>query len=84
VLGIDGQTFTGLTGATYTAGKQEEIGPGDVRQALMFGWKAPPEDASGGAWSGQNHPDMLTVTLKDFEARIAALEALVKPASVIA
>jgi hypothetical protein len=78
-----GRSFTGLSGFSYTEGKQEEVGPADVRIALMLGW-VQPDDPPAGVWSGQNRPDMLTVTLKDFEARIAALEALIKPASVIA
>jgi hypothetical protein len=81
VIANGGKTFVGNSGTTYTEGKQESIGPADVRQALMLGW-VQPDDAPAGVWSGENHPDMLTVTLKDFEARIAALERLIKPVAV--
>jgi FtsP/CotA-like multicopper oxidase with cupredoxin domain len=70
-----GQTFTGVTGATYTAtpGALIEVGPGDVRMALMMGW-VQPDEVAGGTWSGSNKPDMLTVKLADIERRLSALE----------
>lgn len=70
-----GQTFTGVSGTTYESTPDLiEIGGGDVRLALMNGW-VQPDRPSGGVWSGDNHPDMLTVQLADFEKRISALEA---------
>jgi hypothetical protein len=83
VIMAGGETFTGNSGTPYVAGRQETVGPADVRMALMLGWVQPDEPPAE-AWSGANHPDMLTVELAAIKARLTALEALVKPGSVIA
>ena len=69
-----GEAFTGNSGFSYEANAPTEIGPADVRMALMLGWTAV-KYPTGGVYSAPDLPDMLTVHLMTIDKRLAQLES---------